>query len=171
MKPNFTFNSENLTFTPICLEDAEIIVKWRGNKQNVKFLKNNNTITVQEHLYWFNNVYLTSPLCLHFIVSTTCANNKIGTVSANFTNEDYSTCYVGYGIFEENEQRKGYGKESLLALIDMIVNKYKCLYFVAEIHQHNLSSINLAIKCGFKQETTQNNFITFVLNYDDKNIF
>ncbi len=166
MKNDFTFKSENLTFTPIGFEDAEIIVKWRSNPENIKYFKNKKPITLQEHLHWYKNVYLKSQLCVHFIISTSCSNKKIGTLSLNFTDGNCNSCYVGYGVFEENEQKKGYGKESLLALINMVANNYNCFSFIAEIHQDNLSSINLALKCGFEKEVVEDEFITFVLNYE-----
>lgn len=78
-------------------------------------------------------------------------NRLIGTCGLFRWNHSWRNCVIGYEIARDS-QRQGYMKEALQSVLDFGFDGMDLHRVQAETHPHNLASIGIAKKLGFRFE-------------------
>lgn len=143
----------------IDLTDAEDIVKWRSNPEAFKFFKNPHKVTLEEHLNWFNNNYMSNARRHDWICMAEGSQQKLGVFGIV---EDGNIVEINYLLAPE-AQGQGYATEVLSALVNYAKEKCHAGEVIAEIHKDNLPSARVAQKLGFELKDTQGTFNIYSL--------
>lgn len=149
--------SERLSFRGINEIDAEEIIKWRSDPDVYRFFKSPHKITIEEHLRWYRNSYLSNQNRFDWICIEKSSNTKIG-VFGLAREDDFAE--VNYLLAPE-AQHKGYATEGIMALVSYSSNKWDKKMVVAEIHKENLPSINVVKKLGFHIVKCNGDFVIY----------
>ena len=155
------FKTERLIIRGIRDVDASKIVEWRSDYNVYRFFKNPHKITIEEHLSWFNSIYLYDNNRFDFICIEKSSNNKIG-VCGMVIKENVAE--INYLIAKE-AQHRGYAGEAVKALIDCIRDICSIDKIIAEIHEDNVSSISLVKKLGFTPLSVDGSFVKYAIGY------
>lgn len=137
--------TERLLLRGINESDAELIVKWRSEPDVYKYFKAPHKITVDEHLYWYHNRYLSNENRFDWICIEKKSEQRIGVFG--LYKEDYKS-EVNY-ILAPEAQHKGYATEAIQKLIQYAADIWNSKKIIAEIHKDNKQSIILAERLGF----------------------
>ena len=70
--------SERLILRGITEDDAPEIVEWRSDPEAYKFFRSPHRITMDEHLAWFRNNYLSNDNRLDWMCFEKSSGSKIG---------------------------------------------------------------------------------------------
>jgi RimJ/RimL family protein N-acetyltransferase len=144
-----TFESKRLSYREISIDDTENIVRWRSLPEIYRCFKRPKPLSVQEHIDWYNQKYISDPTRVEYIILHKESSSPIGLVGvSNLTSESLE---VGYLIGELSHQRRGYAVEAINAVVDKYSNTGVRYYF-AEIRADNEASIKTVEKCGFKYD-------------------
>lgn len=151
--------TERLIFRGIDESDAKLIVEWRSAPEVYKYFKSPHEITVEEHLNWYNNTYLTNDNRFDWMCIEKKSKNRIGVFG--LCKED-DRVEVNYLLIPE-VQHKGYATEAIRSLVNYASGNWNIRNIVAEIHEENIPSIKLIEKLGFKVVKKEEQFVTFGL--------
>ena len=149
--------SERLLLRGIEEADAETIVRWRSDPNVYIFFKSPHQITVEEHLNWFNNSYMSNDNRYDWMCIEKKTDNKIGIFGLY---REGTKAEVNYLLAPE-AQHKGFAVEAIKKLLSFAVAEWNCDAIVAEIHEKNLPSIRLAEKLGFLKKAYHYPFIIY----------
>ena len=144
--------SDRLCLRPMVLEDAAMIVRWRGMlhvARSAKLTKGN--ISLEQHKEWFVR---TRDNRLDYVIELTEDKVPIGSLSFawrvlpgfNLSAE------LGKFIGEERFLGQGYASEATKLWLDYGFNKLKLDVVVARTRKGNLSNIRVNEKMGFSIE-------------------
>lgn len=161
-------NTNRLLLRNICEEDAEDIVKWRSDPRIYKYFISPHKITVQEHLNWYNNIYLNDSNRYDWMAVDYSGNN-VGIFGIKRKNMNEDVAEISY-ILAPEKRGYGYAKEALVAIQNFLIEKWKCKFVIAEIHKNNIDSIKFAQKLGMKLISDKGKFVVYKneLVYDNK---
>ena len=154
-----SIETERLFLEGIDAESATEIVTWRSNPDVYRFFKNPHQLTIEEHLNWFQNIYLCSEDRADWICIEKSTGNKIG-VFGLIRKEDEAE--VNY-ILDPKDQHKGYASECVKRLVLFAKEHWKSNAIIAEIHKENVPSIALVKKLGFKHFSSVDDFVRYRL--------
>lgn len=163
MKKDDVFESERLLFRGIQEEDAPVLVRWRSDPEAIKFFRNPRPLTLGGHLNWFSRHYLPDRSRFDFLVLTKAGSIPIGTVGVQSLSLQDGTCELSYMIAERDHQRKGYAKESILAIIRRLETE-EIHFFRAIIHRENVASIRTVDSLGFYRFSQEGGFETYAFS-------
>lgn len=163
MKQHFEFSSARLDYTGLTQQDTPLVVKWRSDKDNIKYFYNTTPATLESHTNWFLQSYQNSLARYDFVINEKQTNQKIGIVFVSDIDFEKNSCEIGYSLFEASARHKGYGGESVLALIAFCEKQFNLKTFIATIHKDNISSKNLIKKCGFSYLDKSELFENYIL--------
>ena len=150
--------TERLLLREIAENDAELIVKWRSNPDEYQFFKNPHAIDLNDHLYWYNNIYSNNPNMINWIGF----REKLPVVIFGIRLVDSYEAEMSY-LVDKEFRNKGLAKEAVNAIIQWTKEKFKLNIITAEIHYQNIASIGLIESLGFKVEDMQDLFIKYGL--------
>lgn len=151
--------TERLMLRCINESDAETIVKWRSEPDVYKYFKNPHKITVEEHLNWYRNSYLSNPNRFDWMCFDKNTQNPIGVFGLVLENQVAEINYILSPI----EQHKGYAKEAVKGVINYAVENFKVKHFIAEIHRDNEASIKFARNMSFVLDRETEEFVIYKL--------
>ena len=151
--------TDRLLLRGIDENDSDSIVKWRSNPDVYKYFKSSHQITLQEHLNWYNIIYLNNFNRLDWICISKNNYSKIGVFGYSIDNDKAELNY----ILAPEEQHKGYAYEALSGIINYIKNNKRVHYIFAEIHESNMPSISLIRKLNFELVNNDGHFNVFEL--------
>jgi len=140
------FESERLIYKEICIDDTDNIVRWRSDQMIYEYFKNPEPITLENHINWYKNKYLSDKTRVEYIIIHKQTNTPIGSVGASDISKN--TLQIGYLIGEASFQKQGFAVEAINAVIN-IYNQAGINEFFAEIRKDNIASIKTIEKCGF----------------------
>ena len=151
LKINYSINLTTIVLRPANIKDIDLLYKWVNNRDSIK-----NKILTQEkiafstHKKWLENA-LKSDLIKIFIIER--LGNPIGNIKlkkkSNFDIDIFIT---------KSERNKGYAKEALNYLINLLVKDNKDLIIEVDVSKTNINSLNLFNSCGFKILTDDGKF-------------
>lgn len=125
--------------------DAELIVGWRSVPDVYRYFKFPHKITIDEHLEWYRNRYLSNENRFDWICIEKESEQRIG-VFGLVRDEDKAE--VSY-LLAPDAQHKGYANEAIRGLINYASETWNVQLVLAEIHEDNKPSIFLVKKMGF----------------------
>ncbi|MBR0168700.1 MAG: GNAT family N-acetyltransferase [Synergistaceae bacterium] len=149
--------SERLILRGITEDDAPEIVEWRSDPEAYKFFRSPHRITMDEHLSWYRNNYLSNNNRFDWICVDKSSGRKIGVFGAV---RDGNTAEVNY-LLAPYAQHKGYALEAVRRIIEYVRSEFHIKRVVAEIHRDNAPSIALAERTGFTLESESGDFLLY----------
>ena len=149
--------SERLILRGITEDDAPEIVEWRSDPEAYKFFRSPHRITMDEHLSWYRNNYLSNNNRFDWICVDKSSGRKIGVFGAV---RDGNTAEVNY-LLAPYAQHKGYASEAVKMVIEYVRSEFHIKRVVAEIHRDNAPSIALAERTGFTLESESGDFLLY----------
>ena len=145
------YQSENLLYRPITLDDTDVVVKWRNSehvKRNFIYRKN---ISREDHLTWFNDKIILGHV-IQFVVVEKATGTPIGSVY--FRDVDKVARKAEYGVFigEEDYVGRGYGSEIAKAMVEYFFTELEFHKLSLRVLEKNKPAIRSYEKAGFKIE-------------------
>lgn len=150
--------TDRLILRGINESDAVDIVEWRSDPDVYKYFKSPHRITVKEHFYWYNNVYLRNEKLFNWMCIEKDTGKKMGVFG--FSLDDESIAEVNY-LLSPGAQHKGYATEAVTSLVSYAFVDRKATSVKAEIHRDNERSVRLARKLGFTLQSTKGDFLIY----------
>lgn len=152
------YQTEEIVLREINQNDAENIVRWRGDPNIYRYFKVPHKITIEEHLHWFEQSYSTNCGRRDFIVLSH-AGESLGTVGVKW-NKDTKTAEVSYLIAPEHRGH-GWASKALYALCSYAKEQWKATMFIACVHQANIPSREFIKSLGFAPVKKEDDFIFY----------
>ena len=142
-----SFASERLFFRGIARDDAELIVSWRSDPENLANFFDQRPPTMESHLAWFER-YLRDPSRLDLIILDG-EGRRIGTVTLSAIGE--GSCEVGYLIGDRSARGQGYATEAVRAACRYAFDVLGVERVDARIRPGNAASERVAAAAGFEE--------------------
>lgn len=143
---------------PLNCNDINRLFEIRSNPLNFnkKFTNfNTNTVTIKSVEDWFYN-FINEVNTIRFGICLLDNQILIGCITLGKIEYDKFQCELH--IYIDNfHQNKGYGKKSLLLLLEYIKNILKIKKVYLNVHKDNTIAINLYKKFGFNLIKKQDN--------------
>lgn len=149
--------SQRLVFREIEADDAAFIVDVRSDPEVYRYFVHPHRITVEEHLNWFYNIYPHNEKRTDYIAVDKASGERVGVFGLIC---DDGSAEVNYLIIKEY-QRRGLAREGVECLLDYAASERGCRRAVAEIHEDNIASLNLAAKLGFVEHDREGAILYF----------
>jgi len=153
--------TERLLFRGINESDAEIIVKWRSAPDVYKYFKFPHKITIDEHLNWYFNKYLTNENRFDWICIEKNSGQRIGVFGLYKDNEKAEINY----LLAPEAQHKGYATEAIMRLIQYSGEVWSIKSVIAEIHKNNRSSVSVVNRADFQFQKISGDFLVYELSF------
>ena len=150
--------SERLILRGITEDDAPEIVEWRSDPEAYKFFRSPHRITMDEHLAWFRNNYLSNDNRFDWMCFEKSSGSKIGVFGIVIDGKNAEVNYL-LAAFAKG---KGYASEAVRRIIDYVRSEFHVKKFIAEIHKDNLPSVAFAERNGFTLESSSGDFLLYV---------
>ena len=146
----YSITGQRLNLRPLKEKDTFNIIKWRNDIDIRKWMINQDIISKESHINWFNS----RKNRFDFIIEEKTTNKPIGTL--NLKLKSNSRAELGKLIGEKEFLGKGYAKESFMLIINFAFEnlylKKLCIYTKV----NNEKNIMLNKKLGFKIEKELN---------------
>lgn len=140
------FQTEEVILREINENDAENIVRWRGDPNVYRYFKTPHRITLAEHLHWFTYSYSMNSDRRDFMVLSH-SGEPLGTVGVRWNAEE-KAAEVSYLIAPEFRGH-GWASKALRALCSFAGQQWSVDVFVACVHQENIPSQRFIESQGF----------------------
>ena len=151
LKVNYSIKLTTIVLRPANIKDIDVLYKWVNNSDSIKNkLLTQEKIAFSTHKMWLENV-LKSDLIKIFIIER--RGNPIGNIKVKETsNFDIDIFII------KSERNKGYAKEALNYIINLLIKDNKDLVIEVNVSKKNISSLNLFNSCGFKRLSDDGKF-------------
>ena len=136
---------EKLYLRPMILQDSELVVSWRNNPDILKWMFNNETLSLESHIKWFKS----KKNRLDYIIVDKLNGDLIGLLNYKILNHDVAE--AGKLIGNEKYLGRGYAKEAFKIWIDFGFDILKLKKIIIKTRSNNLPNIALNKKLGFKK--------------------
>lgn len=157
--------TERLVLRNITVEDAYEIVRWRSDSEVYKYFLSPHIITLEEHLNWFNKIYLFNENRYDWM-AVDSAKNLIGVFGISRDNKKSENAEINY-ILAPEYRGYGYAGEAVKALLDYARDDWNCKSVMAEIHEDNKESIKFASKLGMILSSKKEHFLVYKIHLQD----
>ncbi|MGM0640664.1 MAG: GNAT family N-acetyltransferase [Thermotogota bacterium] len=108
---------------------------------------------------------------IHLAIHKKDSNDFIGFTMIALIDKYHKKCHLGLTIGNKEEWGKGYGTEVVKAMIKFAFNDLKMNRVGAEIYSHNIGSIKIFEKSGFKKEGIIRQSVLKNSHYKDEFIY
>ena len=147
------FESERLRFRKFHENDAETVLRWGSNPDNVKYTKFDGSNKIEESRKFIADCIMLAVTddCLdfEFAVESKETGDMIGSVQIICINEHEAS--LGYSFLPEH-WNKGYGTECVKELIKFGFNKLGLHRIIAKCDAEHYASYNIMQKAGMRRE-------------------
>lgn len=149
MKEKHEIHTTRLVIAPLQIKDSEFILELLNSEGFIKFIGDRQVRTADEALTYVEKT-INNPDINYWVVRTRTSGKMsgeaIGVVS--FVKRDYLDFHdIGFA-FLPRFYRQGYAYESMLGVLDTILDRYTSPEILANPNPENLASINLLKKLG-----------------------
>ena len=155
-----TIETSRLLLRGIDETDADAIVKWRSVPEVYQYFKSPHQITKEEHLNWYHKRYLFNDRRFDWMCLEKDSNERIGVFGLSKESDDVAE--VNYLLAPE-AQHKGFAKEAVEELVRYAAIQWGTSKVIAEIHDNNSPSIQLAQRLGFHAESKEGPFTIYAI--------
>jgi RimJ/RimL family protein N-acetyltransferase len=149
--PNIRITTKRLVLEDISLVHANEMFEYRCNEDISKFqsfqpktIEEVNTF-ITDNTKYFNIENYWYQMGIFFNIK------MIGDIGIHFMAPDNKQCELGYTI-NSSFQKKGFGKESVVGIIDYLFKKLEKHRITASLNPDNIASIALLESIGFRRE-------------------
>jgi UDP-4-amino-4,6-dideoxy-N-acetyl-beta-L-altrosamine N-acetyltransferase len=144
--------SEHISLRPLKRDDWETTYAWRNDLPfNLQIMSHPFPVTIEQEKEWIEKVLL-STKDLYFGIEINDKQKLIGLIKLTSINWISGTCELGIYIKNENERGKGYGFESMNAILAYAFDQLKLRKITLYVIASNTAAIRLYEKCGFREE-------------------
>lgn len=150
--------TERLQLKEMTLDDAEKVVRLRGDPRVYQYFSSPHAITLEEHLKWFLGQYVSDESRYDWIAYLD--NDAIGVFAVKRNKSILFEAELNYWLKPE-KWGAGYAKEAVRALLQWVVLFWDIRVVTATIHHNNYSSKSFAEKMGFVPMRTKKDFIIY----------
>ena len=150
-------NTERLVLREIKESDAQQLVKWRSDPEVYKYFTIPRTLTVEEHLNWYRNSYVSDANRIDLIALERVEQNAVGVFGIK--KKIGGSCVEISYLVDPQYQSRGYAREAMIALMCFAKERWGCETAMAEIHKNNISSIEFAKRLGFSEIKIELDFV------------
>ena len=137
---------------PIRRDDLQCTLAWRNREDARVWFKTSTTITIDQHLRWFE-AYLDRADDLLLIVD--CENRAVGQLGVYNINTDDRSAEVGRILVATGEGGKGYMRLAFGMLLDLCVEVLSLRYLYLEVRADNVRAKQLYERTGFFLESSE----------------
>ena len=142
----YSIYGERINLRPLKITDTPTIIRWRNDVTIKKWMINQDSISKESHIDWFNS----RKNRFDFIIEENKSKKPIGTLNLKLTSK--SEAEIGKLIGENSFLGKGYANESSNLLINFAFNNLYLKKLFVYTKTTNQKNINLNKKLGFKIE-------------------
>jgi spore coat polysaccharide biosynthesis predicted glycosyltransferase SpsG/RimJ/RimL family protein N-acetyltransferase len=142
----YSIYGERINLRPMKITDTSTIIRWRNDIDIKKWMINQDSISKESHIDWFNS----RKNRFDFIIEENKSNKPIGTLNLKLTSK--SEAELGKLIGEKFFLGKGYANESSNLLINFAFNNLYLKKLFVYTKTTNQKNIKLNKKLGFKIE-------------------
>ena len=143
-------NEKKIELKKIKKEDLETIVKWRNNKEIMRYNTQFFLLNTEYQNQWFNKISKKDSKRIMFVFKY--GNDIIGVGGLIHFDKQNKNADIAIIIGETKMRGKGLGTQALQLLVDYGFQKMKLHRIEAEIFEYNKISIKLFEKLNFKKE-------------------
>lgn len=142
--------TERLILRPITIEDAEDAYKrWTSDPEVSKYMIYNTHTSIEDTKGWLSTVDTESDVAFDFAVCVKDEDNYMcGSCGLSYR-EDIDCFVAGYN-FAKDHWRKGYGTETMQALVKFGTEVLHQTVLESSFHKENVVSGHVLQKCGFE---------------------
>lgn len=156
MKNDCIIQTKRLLLREIREQDAKLIVKWRSDPDIYRYFKNPHTLTLEEHLYWYQNQYRNNTDIVSWIANY--MDQAYGLFSVK--KENHLTVEISY-LLDPKGQGQGFASEALQAVEEWAEKQWEIKCVVAQIHKANEKSIRFIKRNGYHLFNCNGSFCLF----------
>lgn len=135
---------------PLKTDDSPLLFEWRNSKAVSQFMYQDEPITWDSHLDWFETVMVDTSKSRYRIVER--HSFPVGLVSLTNISIRHKSCEWGGYIGLENQRGLGLGRVMLRLSLDMAFVELDLNRVTVEVLSTNSSAIKLYESAGFVQE-------------------
>ncbi|WP_316863028.1 GNAT family N-acetyltransferase [uncultured Cohaesibacter sp.] len=142
-----------LTIRPASLEDMQDIFDWRNDALSRAMFKDSGTVSWDNHVTWFQKKLQSSDSQLFMALEN---NQKIGIVRFD-ANQEQNGFEVSINLNPECR-----GKKLSCPALDAAIEEFAKIHpdrLTATVKHSNPPSLKLFAKCGFKQTSSDHEFV------------
>ena len=146
-----TIHTNRLVLKDIVLEDSLKMFEYRSDPSIMEFQSFKPTSINDVESFIKNNTLFFNVVNTWFQIGIYYEDTIIGDIGIHFIDPENQQCEIGYTIGKK-DQHKGFGKESIQALIDYIFISLKKHRVIASVDPGNTASLRLLKDLGFRNE-------------------
>lgn len=145
------FCGNKIFLRPITLNDTDLIITWRNNKNVKKNFIFRDNFTREMHEKWMREQVATGNV-IQYLIEEKQTNEPIGSVYLR--DIDYKNSSAEFGIFigKDSCRGKGYGTEATQLFVDNALKKFGLHRIFLRVLATNTCAISTYSKVGFIQE-------------------
>lgn len=141
-------------------EDANFIVAIRSNPDVYCYFSSPHKVSMEEHLNWYKNKYLSDNNRIDWIAVDRITNSRVGIFGVRRENEKFSEVEVSY-IIDPIYKGKGLASEATRTVINYALKSWNAESVIAIIHKDNIESKRFAKTNGFNLSAIEGDFLTY----------
>ncbi len=147
--------TERLILRGITRQDADLIVKWRADPEVYKFFRLPHRLTMEEHLKWYRERYLTDRQ--HCIWMAVRKEDEVPVGMFGLRKSGKEEAEISY-LIAPRMQGNGYAQETAVSLLSWAKKEWNIRTVFAEIHYENGPSVRFVRRLGFEEAGKNKNF-------------
>lgn len=171
--PRAELHGARVALTPLALRDVHTCLRWNNDPELNRFDSEEpfRRESLGQFLPRFEAiVYDPRPDVLDFAIRTH-GGDLIGLAFADRLCLHSRHCRVGVSICERAYQRRGYGKDALIQLVQHLFDEWRIHRIAAESFAYNISWRVLLARLGFRCEERLRDYLYRDGRYWDKEVF
>lgn len=151
--------TDRLYLRPITINDTEMILNWRNSDAVKQFFIRQEDITVEEHLYWLEELVSSGKVC-QFIICVKNEDKPIGSVYLQKIDTVNGDAEYGIFIGETSALGKGYGTEAGRLMLKYGFEKLNLKTIYLRVYADNIRAIRSYLRIGFRHENQDANQVS-----------
>ena len=140
---------KNITLRPLKRDDIKLLMEWRNNKEENKFLKKIPTITMDKQIKWYEEYLKNDKEVIFAICETERINKMVGSLSLyNIKNNVSEVGRIQIG--DKEAHGMGIGKKSLVMIMKFGFEVLNLNLIIGTVNKDNMPALINDIAIGFK---------------------
>ena len=142
------FESENIKYREMTLDDTEKVLSWRNSDEVRSHFFYQKIITKTEHENYYNSKIVPGKT-KQFVMMDKCSGKEFGCVMLSNIDLDKNTAESGIFIGNADFYGKGYGTEAIKSVVEYGFTKYRFSRIDIRVRRSNICSYKAHRKAGF----------------------
>lgn len=132
----------------LSLEDIELVRNWRNSKEVASYMYNENHITAEDQLSWFNKI--SEETTRYWII--TYDGKKLGLASITGIDQTLQSCYWAFYLGDSGVRGAGIGAKVEFNVLEYVFSRLNLNKLRCEVFVENEKVIKMHEKFGFRRE-------------------